>query len=260
MSMRHLMLVCVMMLCLCTISLPVNAEGPLDWLFSLFVEPNQNQEVVGMTHAETVAAFRGLGIDVPDETVLDVEQSLADMNSQMAQYGFTRDEQPWDFPLMLLGRLGSGDYNYDTGIWTATSSDVYAFDAEVFDISHMYALFLQGVSSIVPGFECTDVTEVIDEWSEAEIAAKGLLAGGAEGITTVRFTLNAHIYERQLAFYGDWFDTAAIDWINEVLTAEGYDGQLCAFSDGGQGLILFYGDEARIEQLHKVIVQPPWGF
>ena len=87
----------------------------------------------------------------------------------------------------------------------------------------MYALFLQGVSSIVPGVECTDVTEVIDEWSEAEIAAKGLLAGGAEGTTTVRFTLNAHIYERQLAFYGDWFDTAAIDWINEVLTAEGYN-------------------------------------
>ena len=258
--MKRLLLVWVMILCLCALSVPVNAESPLDWLFGLFAEPNQSQEAVGMTHAETVAAFRDLGINVPDETVLDVEQSLADMYSRMVKYGVIRDEQPWDFPLMLLGRLGAGEYEYDTGIWTATSSDVYAFDAEVFDISRMYAFFLQGVSSIVPRFDCTDVTEAIDEWSEAESAAKGLLSGDAEGTTTVCFALNGHIYERQLNFYGDWFDTAAIDWVNEVLTAEGFDGRLCAFSDGGQGLILFYGDENRIKQLRKVIAQPPWGF
>jgi len=162
--------------------------------------------------------------------------------------------------LTLLSILGAGRFDYDTGVWTATSSDVYAFDAEVFDISHMYALFLQGVSSIVPGFVCTDVTEAIHEWSEAEAAAKGAQAGGAEGTTTVRFTLNGRTCERQLAFYGDWFDTAAIDWVNEALTAEGFAGQLYAFSDGGQGLILFYGDEARIEQLKRVIPQPPWSY
>ncbi len=256
--MKRRITVWVMILCLCIISIPVEAESPLDWLFSLFSAPYKNQETVVMTHAETVAAFRELGIDVPDETVLDVEQSLSDMYSQMAEDGFIHDEQPWDFPLMLLNHIGSGEYDFDAGDWTATSSDVYAFDAEVFDISHMYALFLQGVSSIVPGFVCTDVTEEIDEWSEAETAAKGLLAGGAEGTTTVHFTLNGHTYERRLNFLGDWFDTAAIDWVNEVLTAEDFDGHLCSFLDGGQGFILFYGDEARIEQLQKVIAQPPW--
>ncbi len=35
------------------------------------------------------------------------------------------------------------------------------------------------------------------------------------------------------------------------------NGKLYAFSDGGQGLILFYGDETRIEQLKRVIPQPP---
>ena len=60
--MKRLMLVCVMILCLITVSAPVSAESPLDWLFSLFAEPNQSQEAVGMTHAETVAAFRDLGI------------------------------------------------------------------------------------------------------------------------------------------------------------------------------------------------------
>ena len=251
--MKRLILVCVMILCMCIASVPVNAESPLDWFFNLITGGTNNQEG-NMAHAETVAAFRDLGIDVPDEAVRETEQRLASIYSQ-----FPVDEQPWDFPLMLLSYLGSGEYNYDTGAWTATSSDVYAFDAEIFDIDHMYTLFLQGVSSIVPGFSCADVTEAIDEWDEAESKEKELLAG-AEGTTTVCFVLNGHTYERKLGFYGDWFDSAAIDWINEVLAVEGFDGQLCSFYDGGQGLILLYGDEARAEQLRKVIPQPPWGF
>lgn len=251
--MKRLKVVCVIILFLCAASVPVNAESPFDWLFDLFIGDTHYQEVAGMTHAETVTAFRDLGIDVPDDAVRETEQWLTSMYSQSSM-----EEQPWEFPLSLLRCLGWGDYNYDTGAWTATSSDVYAFDTEVFDINHMYTLFLQGISSIVPGFACANVTEVIDEWDETETVAKGLLTG-AEGITTVRFTLNGHAYERQLNFYGDWFDSAAIDWINEVLTAEGFDGQLCSFYDGGQGLILFYGDEARLERLRKVIPQPPWG-
>ena len=247
MTMKHLMPVWVLILCLCAFSVAPYAGG-------LFQEPKQNQEVVGMTHAETVAALRGLGIDVPEETVRKAEQELSQSKQR-----FSIDEQPWDFALVLLTDLGFGEYNYDTGVWTATSSDVYAFDAEIFDISHMYSLFLQGVSSIVPGFVCADVSEAIDEWDEAELAANSA-SPGAEGVTTVRFTLNGHPYERRLNFYGDWFDSSAIDWINEVLAAEGFDGRLCAFSDGGQGLILFYGDDARIEQLRQVIPQPAWGF
>ena len=249
--MKRLVPVCVMILCLCTASVPANAEGPLGWLFGLLAGISQNGAKAGMTHAETVEAFRALGIDVPEETVREAEQSVTRMLER-----FSDEEQPWDFPLMLLGHLGVGEYDFDTGTWTATSSDVYAFDAEIFDIEHMYTLFLQGVSSIVPGFVFTGVTEVIVEWDEEEAGRQT----GAEGTTLVRFTLNGRAYERKLNFYGDWFDTAAIDWINEVLRAEGFEGQLCAFSDGGQGLILFYGDEGRIERLKSVIPQPPWAF
>ena len=236
--MKRLLPVCLLFLYLCGISVPVHAESAFDQLLRLFAETGQNQEAAGIPHAETVTAFRNLGIDVPEETVREVEQSLTEMCAS-----FSIREEPWDFPLMLLSRLGAGTYDFDTGDRTSTSTDVYSFDAEVFDIDHMYTLFLQGVSSIVPAFICTDVTEVIDGWDE--------------GTTTVRFTLNQHTYERQLSFYGDWFNTEAIDWVNEVLTAEGFDGQLCGFSDGGQGLILFYGDEARIKQLREVIPQPP---
>ena len=272
--MKRLLPVCLLFLYLCGISVPVHAESAFDQLLRLFAETGQNQEAAGIPHAETVTAFRNLGIDVPEETVREVEQSLTEMCAS-----FSIREEPWDFPLMLLSRLGAGTYDFDTGDWTSTSTDVYSFDAEVFDIDHMYTLFLQGVSSIVPAFICTDVTEVIDGWDEGWDEEWGdgwdeewdeewgdgwdegwdeeWGNGWDEGTTTVRFTLNQHTYERQLSFYGDWFNTEAIDWINEVLTAEGFDGQLCGFSDGGQGLILFYGDEARIKQLREVIPQPP---
>ena len=248
--MKRLLPVCLLFLYLCGISVPVHAESTFDQLFRLFAGTGQNQEVAGIPHAETVTAFRNLGIDVPEETVREVEQSLTEMYAS-----FSIREEPWDFPLMLLSRLGAGTYDFDTGDWTSTSTDVYSFDAEVFDIDHMYTLFLQGVSSIVPDFICTDVTEVIDGWDEGWDQEWG--NGWDEGTTTVRFTLNGHTYERQLSFYGDWFNTEAIDWVNDVLTAEGFDGQLCGFSDGGQGLILVYGDEARIKQLQEVIPQPP---
>ena len=248
--MKRLLLICLLFVCLCGASVPVHAESAFDQLLRLFAGTGQSREAAGIPHEETVAALRGLGIDVPEETVQEVEQSIADMTEM-----FSLREQPGDFPLMLLSCLGQGTYDFDTGVWTPTSSDVYSFDAEIFDIDHMYTLFLQGVSSIVPGFICTDVTEVIEESYDAEADPEDFLTG-PEGTTTVRFTLNRHTYERQLSFYGDWFNTDAIDWVNEMLTAEGFDGQLCAFSDGGQGLILFYGDEARIEQLEKVIPQP----
>lgn len=146
-----------------------NLEGALDWLKNLlFGQKRKTPE--NMTHQETVAALRSLGIEIPDETVRETEKAVADMVSYWKTAESDRGEQYGDFVLLLLSRLGEGEYDYDTGIWTPTSSQVYAFDAEVYDIEHMYALFLQGVSSIVPGFECTDVTEHITVWSEEEAA------------------------------------------------------------------------------------------
>ncbi len=230
----------------------IKAEGSsgLDWLRELLFGKKQKTPE-NMTHQETIAALRNLGIEVPDETVRETEKAVADMVLEMKRQGFRRGEQYYDFVLLLLARLGEGEYDYDIGVWTPTSSQVYSFDTEVYDIEHMYALFLQGVSSIVPGFECTDVTEHITVWTEEEAARIGSLS--AEGTTDVAFTLNGHRYERQLDFMGDWFSEEAITWVNEVLAREGFPGKLHMFFDGGQGLILFYGDDAYGEELRKVI-------
>jgi hypothetical protein len=119
----------------------------------------------------------------------------------------------------------------------------------------MYALFLQGVTSIVPGFDCRDVTETLEEY-KVHPALEELLAAGKlayEGIKTVSFTLNGHAYQKELDYYGDWFNEDAIAWINAVLEQEGFDGRLYEFFDGGQGVILIYGSEEKADQLGQLL-------
>ena len=263
--MKRPILIGILILCLVffTPSGSVRAEGGndapgLELLWSILFGTGYKQKQIAMTHEETVAAFRELGITIPDEAVLDTERSLEAMKAQRSGYGISWGEQPWDFPMMLLDRVGWGVFDYETGEWIPTSSDVYAFDAEVFDICHMYTLFLQGVSAIVPGFVCSDVTEVIGEWGEAKIMAEypEPFLRHPEGTVTVRFTLNGHSHEMILNYYGDWFDETAIDMINDILTEEGFPGRLRAYMDGGQGLILFYGDDAFAARLEEIMPTP----
>ncbi|MGI6174349.1 MAG: hypothetical protein ACOYI8_10705 [Christensenellales bacterium] len=154
--------------------------------------------------------------------------------------------------------IGFGNYDYDTGIWTPTSSDVYAFDAEIYDVENMYSLFLQGVASIVPGFEPTDICETIEEFDEDTQNAQPTQPDAMPpiGNTAVSFVLNGKRFERVLGFYGDWFNDSAIDWVNEILEQEGFDGRLHIFFDGMQGLYLFYGDAEYGEKLRRIIPEP----
>ena len=203
-------------------------------------------------HEEIVEGLRELGIEVSDETVQETEDILRRWE---LRWGI----QPDDFALTLLSILGEGEESYDSDehvwIWSPSSSSVYSFDAEVTDYTNMYKLFLQGIASIVPSFEATDIQENIRAWTPLECKVNMWLHGNtlAEGITTVSFSVNGHRYERSMDSLGDWFNDEAIGWINEVLAAEGFDGQILAFLDNGQGLILFYGDQILGERLKELI-------
>ena len=68
-----------------------------------------------------------------------------------------------------------------------------------------------------------------------------------------RIRLNGKRFERELDYYADWFNDYSIAWINEVLAQEGFGGRLHGFSDGMQGLILLYGDDAFLQKVNAVI-------
>ena len=224
-----------------------------------------SQEVIEMTYDEAVQALRDAGIFIPEEKVTETKAWIEEKK-------LNRDF----FASYLLSRVGWGVYDYNTYTWTPTSTDVYAFDCEIFNIEKMYTDFLQGVASIVPGFAYTDVEETLEEeeeileetdgeWSDVSGVKAylerltGLLSsrGGplSKGTKTVSFRLNGHTYRKQLAYYGDWFNEDAVGWINGVLEAEGFSGRLYSFDDAGQGLILIYGGLEKAEAVRRVLGQ-----
>ncbi|MBR6955111.1 MAG: hypothetical protein IKH77_08780 [Clostridia bacterium] len=201
---------------------------------------------------EAVAALRALGIGIPDEAIDEAANTV----QEWVQAGYQLEE-PLDFLLILLSRLGEGEFHADVE-WTPSSFGVYAFDAEIVDYTRMYELFFRGLASIVPGFKAADVSEDIVPWGPDNDPPDFVTGIASEGITKVGFTINGHRYERELLSLGDWFNSEAIGWVNEVLEQEGFEGRIHACDDNGQGLILFYGDEAYGETLRRIIPGAVW--
>lgn len=229
-------------------------EPLMDILKSLLPKRKPAEVRPQPNHEETVAALRGLGIEIPDAVAAGIEEWMDNEKQALEEDGYTYSETEYEFPLLLLFAVGAGEYDYDTWTWTPSSSDIYAFDAEVFDISRMYTDFLAGISAIVPGFEPMEITEEISEdggepdWSD--------LLNASEGTTSVSFALNGKRFERELDYYGDWFNTEAIDWVNEILAEQGFEGRIYCLFDGGQGLILYYGDDLLDAKIRAITRTP----
>lgn len=233
-------------------------EPLMDFLKSLL--PNRKPAEVRPkpNHEETVTALRELGIEIPDAMVAEIEDSMDYEKQMFAEWGYDYPEMDYEFPLQLLYTVGAGEYDYDTWTWMPSSSDIYAFDTEIFDISSMYTNFLAGISAIVPGFEPVEIVEEIHEddrerdWTD--------LFDASEGTTAVSFTLNGKRYERELDYYGDWFNAEAIDWVNEIFEELGFEGRIYYLRDGFQGLILYYGDDELDRKIREITHSPLNGY
>lgn len=155
---------------------------------------------------------------------------------------------------LLLG-LGLGNYDYDTGEWTPRSSRVYAFDAEVFDIDCMYTLFLQGVNTIVPDIEITNVREDLSGMTDELTMPDNLMSPPTNGKRSVAFTCNGHEYSIELDSYGDWFNEQMFFFLDQVLEKENCPLKLYELQAQMQYVIVVYGTEELCEQL-KALIQP----
>ncbi len=156
---------------------------------------------------------------------------------------------------LILQETGLGVYDFDTGVWTPTSRQVYSFDAEVFDIPHMYALFLQGVQAIVPDIAITEVTEDLSGVTEELLPPAEGEYEWTDGVRSVSFLCNGHPYSVELQSLGKWLNVdPMLVFMNGVLEAEGCPGRLHAVShELDQMVILIYDTEERAEQLRQMI-------
>ena len=132
---------------------------------------------------------------------------------------------------MLLMYSAHGNYDFDTGVWTPNSSQVYSFDVEVFDIENMYSLFFQGITSI-NGSEF-EISNVVEDMSNVNLEI-------GQGKRIVSFLYNG---QEQLFIANDntdWFDVKIIGFMNGILEQNGSKKKLYGFSDGYQECIIFY--------------------
>ena len=154
---------------------------------------------------------------------------------------------------LLLG-LGLGDYDYDTGEWTPRSGEIYAFDAEIFDVDRMYTLFLQGVQAIVPDIRITDVREDLSQMTDEMTVPEDGLHPPTDGKRAVSFLCNGHAYSKELDSYGDWFNERMFSFMDEVLEKENCPFRLRHWNDM-QFVFAIYGTKEKAEKIAALIEQ-----
>lgn len=147
------------------------------------------------------------------------------------------------FAYTMLVYLGMGEYDWETFERTPVSDKVYAQDAEVFNIEKMYTEFLEGVDSIIPDAEFTEIYEDLSGMTE-----------DLDGRRSVSFRCNGSPYEAELDSYGDWLNPEIVSFVNGALKKEGCMAQLRVVSDEyDQIAILIYGSRTEANRISRLI-------
>ncbi len=155
---------------------------------------------------------------------------------------------------LLLG-LGMGNVDADTGEWTPRSSQVYAFDAEIFDIAHMYTQFLHGVQAIVPDIVITDIREDLSVMTDELTVSDDPLRPATDGKRSVSFVCNGHPYSVELDSFGDWFNEDMFRFMNQVLAAENCPLRLHDFTAFCQFAVVIYCSDETAAEI-RPLLQP----
>lgn len=142
------------------------------------------------------------------------------------------DQDGLDFA-QLLTFVGEGNFDFDSGIWTPSSSQVFLFDGEAFDIAHMYCNFIKGLQAISEGELAFSDVEQDD--SRVNLEELG-------GIMEVRYCLNGVECRFDAQFMGDWLDVNIQDAVNRELEKQGIGKRFYA-TDGIQGNVIFFCTE-----------------
>ncbi len=162
------------------------------------------------------------------------------MNSEIA----VSMEQWGKFVSTGLFEKALGDYDWNTGEWKPLTDRMYAFDAEVFDIEHMYTLCLQGIQAIAPDLVISDIEEDLTGMTDEMVEPANPYEPPTDGVRSVRFKCNGHEYSVTLASYGDWFNSEFITFMNRVLEKENKTKRLWILSDGLDQMVAIVYDTA----------------
>lgn len=188
--------------------------------------------------ADTAAQYRAAAELLRSQGITDVDGAaaqsfLAGAAGEAGAAAWAADD-PQFCLCSLLGAIGWGEWDENTGVWTPTSSQVYVFDTEVADLEQMYAQCLSGIGAIAPEVPITAISEDTSQvdWETGT------------GRRTVGFTCGGRTYTYGARENNDWFDTGFLACAGAALARAGGEKRLFAASDGGQCVLLFYNTPA----------------
>lgn len=228
----------------------------------LFVTPALAEGAADPARLAARDLLAQLGYTIPDDAYAAYCEAAEQMEAYAAAYRedgllasfFDSLLAQQDDPMVTAGEMfvfaAHGSYDYDTDTWTPWLHHAYAFDAEIFNISQMYTLFLQGVGTIAPDASFTDITE---DLSGMTIDMDFTKAIPTDGTRSVSFLCNGQPYQFTLESRGDWFNENMIVFVNQVLAQEGCSGQLYPMAVDGQSILLVYGSEAQARTVLNLV-------
>lgn len=177
--------------------------------------------------ADNVKKLEALGITIPKE--MDISEITKGILSMPEEVLEAMEES--QIIGMLLAHIGHGRYDFTDWSWEPLSNQVYSFDAEAFDCSSMYTMFLQGVQAIIG--DDISITDIIEDCSKVDFE-------NGSGTQTIRFQCNGKPYQYDAAVNYDWFDTGMLYFMNQTIEEQNTGKSLYVASDGYQGCVLFY--------------------
>lgn len=146
--------------------------------------------------------------------------------------------------------LGLGRYD-EQNQWQPLSDKVYAFDAEIDDVEHMYTDFLQRIQTIIPGFVAADISEDLSGMTgEVDDSAEPW----TDGKRSFSFRCNGHAYTCELDSQCDWFNPEAFTFLKNVLKKEGFSGNLGIINMMEiQGALVTYGSKEQLMAISALL-------
>lgn len=184
-----------------------------------------------------------LGIDIPEELdMLEITKGMLGMPEEVMEA-----MEECQLIGMLLSHIGNGKYDYTDWSWMPLSNQVYAFDMEVFNVSSMYTMFLQGIQAITG--DDISITDISEDCSKVDFE-KGC------GTQTVRFQCNGKPYQYDAAVNYDWFDVGMLCFMDRVVREQNTGKYLFIASDGYQGCVLLYQTKEWSGKFQELMVFP----
>lgn len=181
------------------------------------------------------AIVEALGFSVSEDVMDEMKESMR-KNEEARIY---IEGYPFQELLLYLGRPEHGK---DTRDLASSPKQAYWLDWEGDDIPQDYLHLLKGIENLTHGEMVLEDVQVNTNNADWE---KG------SGEIVLDFFCNGNPYEVVLEVMADWLDTSVIGQMNRILCLERLPGRIYACSDGGQGAVLFYRDEAWAEQFKK---------